>query len=146
MRAGRRRVVAQHRHQRHHPRATADEQQRASVLHPPGEVAADRTAQLDLVARAELLGEIGRHLAVVDPLDRERQRRILRRRRDRVGALGLVPVVRRQAHVDVLAGLVSGPVGHVEHERPRRRRLVDDLADARGTPEDGRSRDDQSPQ
>jgi hypothetical protein len=139
-------VVPQHRHERHDARAPADQQQGPSVLDPPGEVAADRSAQLDLVPGAELAGEVRRDLAVVDALDRQREPRVIWRRGDRVGALRLVAVVRRQAHVDVLARLVAGPLGNVEHDRPGRRGLVDDLADVRGTPEDGRSGGDQSPQ
>src|SRR4051812_35207876 len=42
-------------------------------------------------------------------------------RGDRVGALCLVAVLGGQAHVDVLASDVSGPRGHVEHERSRGR-------------------------
>ena len=40
----------------------------------PGEVAADRAAQLELVAAPELVDEVRRDLAVVQPLDREHQR------------------------------------------------------------------------
>ena len=39
----------------------------------PHEVAADRAAQLQLVADAQLVDEIGRDLAVVEPLDREHE-------------------------------------------------------------------------
>ena len=77
----------------------------------PGEVAADRAPQLELVARAKLLGEVGRDLAVVDPLDRQRDAGVLRRRGDRVGALRLVAVIGGKADVDVLAGACPGHPG-----------------------------------
>ena len=43
-------AVAQHRHQRDEPRAAGDQQQRPAVRDAPGEVPADRAAQLELVA------------------------------------------------------------------------------------------------
>ena len=66
--------MAQHRHQRHDPRAAADEQQRPARRRVPDEVAADRAAQLELIAGAELVDEVRRDLAVVEPLDGERER------------------------------------------------------------------------
>jgi hypothetical protein len=97
-------------------------------------VAADRAAQLEAVARAQLLDQVGRHLAVVDQLDGQLERAALRRRRDRVRALRLVAVLRGQPDVDVLARAVPGPLRHVEHERPRARRLHDELAHGRLPP------------
>ncbi len=47
------------------------------------------------------------------------------RRRDRVAALGLVAVLGREAHVEVLARPVAGPVGRVEDERADAGRFVD---------------------
>jgi hypothetical protein len=108
-------------------------------------VPADRPAQLELVAGAELFDEVRRDLAVVDELDGELDRVELRRRGDRVRALGLVAVLGGQAHVGVLAGAVPGPVGHVEHERDRARRLGDHLAHGDRAPHD-RPAADQSPQ
>ena len=110
-------AVAQHRHQRDDARAAADEQQRAAGRGIPGEVAADRAAQLELVARPQLVDEVRRDLAVVESLDRERERGILGRRGDRVAALRLIAVLRRQPHVDVLTRAMAGPAGSVEHER-----------------------------
>ncbi len=97
------------------PEPPRDEQQRASLRRLPDEVAADRTAQLDPVAGPELVGEVRRHLAVVEPLDRELDASAVGRRGDRVAALGLVAVLGRQPDVDVLAGAVPGPA-------PERRR------------------------
>src|SRR3954471_16406793 len=68
---GARRPVAQHRHERHESRAAGDEQQRAAVLDAPGEVPADRAAELELIAGADLVGQVRRDLAVVDALDRQ---------------------------------------------------------------------------
>ena len=75
---------------------------------------------------AQLLDEVRRHLAVVDALDGQLERVALGRRGDRVRALRLVAVLGGQPHVDVLAGAVPRPPGHVEHERARARRLGDD--------------------
>jgi hypothetical protein len=136
--------VAQHRHQRHEPGAARHQQQRPAVLDAPREVAADGAAQLELVARAQLVGEVGRDLAVVDALDGQRQRRVLRRGGDRVGALRLIAVLGGQAHVDVLARHVPRPAGHLEPDRHRLPRLLDDLAHGGDAPDDRRAGDGQS--
>jgi hypothetical protein len=136
--------VAQHRHQRHEPGSARHEQQRAAVGRAPREVPADRAADLELVARPHLAGEVGRDLAVVDPLDGQLEPRALGRRGDRVGALRLVAVLGRQAHVHVLAGGMAGPAVDVERERHGRRRLLDDLAHARDAPDERRPGDGQS--
>ncbi len=110
---------AQHRAERHHARAAADEQQRPAVGRLPREVAADRPAELECVAGAYLVDEVRRDLTVVDSLDRQRELRVVRPRRDRVRALGLVAVLRSQADVDVLPGPMPFPAVDVEDERPR---------------------------
>jgi hypothetical protein len=127
--------MAQHGPQRDQPGAARHEQKRAAVSHAPREVASDRAAQLELVAGAELVGEVGRHLAVVDALHGQSEIGVLRSRGDRVGALGLVAVVGGETHVNVLARHVAGPARHVEHDR--RRALGLGLAAAhRGDPPD----------
>ena len=90
-------MVTQHRPERHHPRPTCDKEQRATAGRFPDEVAADRAAQLQLVAGAQLVDEEGGDLAVVESLDGEHDAVILGRRGDRVAALGLIPVFARQA-------------------------------------------------
>ena len=59
--------VAQHRHERHHAGAAADEDRRLVGL--PGEPVADRSADLELVAHQQVVVEEGRHLAVGQALD-----------------------------------------------------------------------------
>ena len=56
--------MAQHRHERHEAGAAGDEQERPAVLDAPREVAADRAADLELVADDELLDEVRGDLAV----------------------------------------------------------------------------------
>ena len=119
---GRRPAVPEHRHERDHARAGADQQQRPAVRDGPDEVAAQRPAQLDLVAEGDHLVEEGRDLAVLEELDRQLDAaRVLGRRRDRVAAHRAVAVGCREPHVDVL----PGPEG----ERPRR--CQDEALDAR---------------
>ena len=120
---------ADHRHQRHDARAAGHEQQRAALRRLPDEVAADRAAQLDLVARPQLVGQVRRDLAVVEALDGELDAGAVGRRGDRVAALRLVAVLGGQPDVDVLPGAVTGPVGHVEDERLGAGRLGDDVDD-----------------
>ena len=48
------------------------EPERAAARRLPDEVAADRATQLDLVSDLEDIGEIGRNLAVLQPLDGDR--------------------------------------------------------------------------
>ena len=100
----------------------------------PDEVAADRPAELDLVARPQLVGQVRGDLAVVEALHRQLDVLAVRGRRDRVAALRLVAVVRGQANVDVLAGAVSRPAVDVEGDRLDARRLSADLDDRRDLP------------
>jgi len=93
---------------------------------------------------AQLAGEIRGDLAVVDPLDRQRQPGVLGSGCDRVGALGLVAVLGGQAHVEVLTGDVPRPAAPVEHDRLRVRGLLDDLEDCHLVPDDRRPRQRQS--
>ena len=109
-------AVAHHRRQRHDAGAAGDEQERPPVLRPPREPAADRAAQLDLVAVRSVLAQVAGHLAVGQHLDRQLDALVVGRCRDRVAALGLVAVLGGQADVDVLAGAMAGPVGDVDDE------------------------------
>ena len=51
--------MPQHRPERHDPGTAGDQHQRPAVLRSPDEVAADRTVQLDLVARPHHLRQYG---------------------------------------------------------------------------------------
>ena len=100
----------------------------------PHEVPADRAAELEAIAGQEVVDEIRRDLAVVDPLDGQLEPVFRRCRRDGVAALCLVAVLRREPDVDVLTGPVAAPAGDVEHERPRSRRFRDGLDRLGGQP------------
>jgi hypothetical protein len=125
---------ADHRHQRHDPRAAGDEQQRPALRRLPDEVAADGTTQFDLVARPKLVGQVRGDLAVVEALDGEIDAGAVGRRCDRVAALRLVAVLGGEADVDVLARPVSGPAGHVEGDRLDAGRLGHDVEDVGDPP------------
>src|SRR5215471_1455781 len=88
-----------------------DEQQRPARSDGPGEVAADRPAQLEPVARPGLVDEPGRHLPALEPLDREREPQRLGRGGDRVAPLGLVAVIRGEPDIDVLPARWPGQSG-----------------------------------
>jgi len=96
-----------HRHERHDAAPAGDERNRTSLLRGPREVPADRSAQLDPVARPQLARQERRDLAVLEALDRERDTVLPGRRCDRVATLCLVSVLGRESYVYVLAGLVS---------------------------------------
>src|SRR5439155_9799250 len=83
-------VVAEHRAERDDARAAADEEDRTAELLLPDEVAADRAAQLELVAGPQLLGEVRRDLAVVESLDGQHDVPVFRGGGDRVAPLRLV--------------------------------------------------------
>ena len=117
------RALPNHGHQRHDARASGDEQDGSTRAWIPDEVAADRPAQLEPVAGPRLIGEVRRHFAIVDSLDRQLEVRRIRRGGDRVAPLGLVAVLGGQTHVHVLAGAVAGPVRDVEHDGLDARRL-----------------------
>ena len=123
----RRDPVAQHRSQRDDARAAGDQLQRPGQRRLPDEVAPDRPAQLELIAGLEHVREVRGDLAVVEPLDREREEVVLRRGGDGVAALGLVAVLGGEADVHVLAGAVAGPPGQVEHDALRPRGLGHEL-------------------
>ena len=89
----------------------------------PGLDFADKDVGFDVYAQQTL-----QPFAVLDALDRERHAGLGRRRGDRVAALRPIAVLRRQAHIDVLAGAVPRPAWHLEHEAAHSRRLVDHLA------------------
>src|SRR5207253_2699079 len=84
----------------------------------------DRPTHLERIALTSLVDEVGRDLAVLEPLDGDCEL-LARRGGDRVAALSLVAVVGRQAHVEMLAGAVTEPTLGVEQERPDPRRLLD---------------------
>ena len=102
----------------------------------PHKVPTDRTAQLQLVAGAQLAREVRRHLAVVETLDGQRQPLVgARRRSDRVAALGLVSVISGQAHIHVLTGAMPRPAGDRQHEAAHPRGFVDEVDDLGGPPD-----------
>jgi hypothetical protein len=136
VRVGVRGAVAQHGHQRDHPGAAADQVKRTALVDRPRVRPADRSADLELVAGDRLVDEIGRDLAVLEALDRQLDCVVLRRRGDRVRARRLIAVLGGQAHVDVVAGAVAGPLGHVEDERARGRGFGAGVADGRDVPAD----------
>src|SRR3712207_7604622 len=76
----------------------------------------DGTAQLELVTRPQLVGEVRRHLTVLGPLDQQVQPGVLGGGGHRVAALGRAAVLGGQPQVDVLAGQVTRPAGDVEEE------------------------------
>ena len=127
------RPVPDHRHQRHDARAARDEQDRRLARAVPDEVAANRAADLEAITLMHLGDEIGRDLAVLELLDGDRER-LSGRRRDRVAALGLVPVLGGQANVDVLTRPVTVPPVGLEDERPHPRRLLHRVHDLGGEP------------
>src|SRR3954468_6966805 len=126
--------MAQDRAERRHPGAAGDEQQRSAECGLPYEVAADRASQLESVARSQLVGEVGRDFAVVEPLNRQHELVILGRRGDRVAALCLVAVLGGETHVDVLAGAMPGPTVELERDALRAGRLLDELYHGRQLP------------
>ena len=131
----RRCAVADHRHQRHDSRPSTDQQKRPWIVRLPHEVASDRSPQLELVLCMQLTHEVGRHLAVLQPLHCDRDPRILGRGGYRVAALGLVAIVSGQAHVDVLPRKVPRPIRNIDQKARHLRRLLDhvgDLADLPG--------------
>ncbi len=108
-------AVADHRHERHDPRAAGDQEQRAAERRLPHEVPADGTADLQSIADDDRLVQERRHLAFGDPLDRDVDLAItLRLRCDRVASLDAIAVLGRQAQVDVLARSMTRPARQSE--------------------------------
>ena len=78
--------------------------------------AAGRAAHLQLVTRLDDVGQVGGHLAVVQPFDEQLDQRVAGRGGHRVRALGGVAVLGGQADVNVLAREVPRPVGDVQDQ------------------------------
>jgi hypothetical protein len=127
-------AMPQHGHEWHESGPAGNEKERPGLVGRPREVAADRPADLELVAWLDRAGEVRRHLAVLDVLDGDLDVILLRRGRDGIGPLGLVAVFRGEPHVEMLAGAVSRPARDVEDERTCPRRLGDGVAHRRGQP------------
>src|SRR6201999_4152522 len=100
----------------------------------PGEPAADRAAQLELVAGPGDACQVRGDLAVIDALDGELEVISRRGTRDRVGALRGVAVLGGELDGDVLSRLVAWPARDVEGERAGGRGLVLDFPDGRDQP------------
>ena len=100
--------------------AATGEQHGPPVSRRPDEVAADRPAQLELVADLEHVGEVRGDLAIGHPLDGQPTRRHPPPTRASSCACA-VAVLRGQPHVDVLAGEVTRPVRDVEDQGRTRR-------------------------
>src|SRR5262249_15078547 len=87
------RPVPKHRRERHDTRSTGHEQQRTAQARLPDEIAPDRATQLELVPHTQLIGQVGRHLAILDALDGQRHLPLLWRRGDGVAALRLISIL-----------------------------------------------------
>ena len=73
------RAVTQHTHERNDARAAGDQEERAAFRSLPDEITADRAAQLERIADAQLAAQVRRHFAVLELLDGERKVLLLRR-------------------------------------------------------------------
>ena len=127
-------VVTQDRAQRHDSGAAGEEQERSAERGLPDEVAAEGTAQLQLVAQPKLVDQVRRNLTVVQTLDGEHD--VLRGQPhvDVLAAMRLVAVLRGQPHVDVLIGAMSRPVWQLESDALRPGGLFDELDDGSQVP------------
>ena len=85
--------------------------------HIPDKISADWPTKLQAIPHPKQVGQIGRHLTVVESFDRQREAAVLGRRRNRVTSLRLITVLCGHAHVNVLASAMPGPPWDVENER-----------------------------
>jgi hypothetical protein len=109
------------------PRPARDQQERAAEGFLPDEIAADRATELQRVPGVELVGEIGRHFPVLEPLDGEHEVGVFGSRGDRVAALRLVTVLGGETHIDVLSGPMPVPVRQSENDALCSGRLLNGL-------------------
>jgi len=125
--------VAQDRPHRGDAGTSGRQEQRPAVVRAPDEIAADRPADLERVARPYVFRQVWRHLPVLEPLHGD-QRRLAGGGGERVRALGAVAVLGRQPDIDVLARDVTRPLRDLELEGAYARRLVDDRRHGRDAP------------
>ena len=91
-------------------------------------------AQLQRVAGGQYLGQVRGDLAVIQPLDGQLEPGRAGGRGDGVAALGGVAVLGGEPDVDVLAGQVAGPAGHVQDQGPGGGGLLAELGQLAGQP------------
>src|SRR5580692_9673387 len=126
-------ALAQDGPQRDNARAAANEHERAAVTLLPHEVAADRAAQFQLIAHAQLIGKVRGYLPVVEPLHRDGHL-LGGGRRDRVRPLRAVTVLSRQLDIQVLPSPVTRPGRDIQFDGAHRRRLPPRGGDRRDLP------------
>ena len=138
--------MAEHRHQRHDARATADQEQRATEAHIPDEISADRSADLELVTRHQHVVQVGRNFTIRDAFDRQLDlSHPFGRGGNGVAALRLIAVRRCQADVVVLPRPVGHPFWQRECEALRLPGFGTDGGNRPGLPLEHRLHRDQSP-
>jgi hypothetical protein len=120
-------MVSENRTEWNDSRAARQQQQWPAQRFLPNEVAANRAAQLELVAGTEHVDQVGGNLSLLEPLYREAEMLVLRRRGDGVTALRLITILGGEPDVDVLAGEVTRPPGAAEDQAPHPRRFIEDL-------------------
>src|SRR6202165_4701180 len=84
-----------------------------------------------------LANQVGRNLAVLEALDRDHEPGVFRRGSDRIAPLRLVAVIRGQANVNVLAGEMTRPVRHLQHQARDSWCLKDQLGHLTQMPQQG---------
>jgi hypothetical protein len=75
----------------------------------------------------EYIDQVGGDLSLLEPLNREDEMLVLRRRSDGVAALRLITILGGEPDIDVLAGEVTRPPGAAEDQAPHPRRFIEDL-------------------
>src|SRR4029453_8728092 len=104
--------MPQYAHQRYNSAPPANQQKRMPrFFSRPDEMPSDRSAQLNCVVGLQLTGEVRRHLAVIQTINREFQRGDLGWRGNRVASFRTVAVLALEAYVRVLPGRLARPHG-----------------------------------
>src|SRR5438105_5484310 len=117
--------MTHHRHERSNTGSPGDQQQRPANIDGPDEIAADGTAEFELVTDGKLVHQIRRDLAALEALNRELELiRVFGRRRNRVRPLGAISVGRGEPDIDMLSRSMARPAWHGERQRLHARSVL----------------------
>src|SRR5207302_9502327 len=106
-------AMPHHCHERSNSGSPGDQLQRLANIDGPDEIAADGTAEFELVTDGKLVHQIRRDLAALEALNRELELiSVFGRRRNRVRPLGVISVGRGQPDIEMLSRSMAWPAWH----------------------------------
>src|SRR5215813_13391526 len=126
--------MAKHRHEGRNACPARDQTERTTQAIGPDEMPRYWSPQLKPIADAQLVQKVRRNLAVLYSLHGHRQQFVFRWRSNRIAALRLIAVFRRESDIDMLTRYMSRPVDGLQHKALDAMRFGNDIAHLRELP------------